>query len=152
MNTLPARLRSFPSFFSTDLDDYMKGLFGNGSKRSGLENPEPVLQPLLNVAETDKAWMVSVELPGLEDKDINVQVMGSQLMISGEKQWEKEKKLKNFHRVECQYGWFERTITVPNNVRLDAESISAKFKNGVLEVTLQKLEPTPSAKIKVMGS
>ncbi len=108
--------------------------------------------PPINIAETEKSWTVSVELPGLAEKDINVQVTGRQLVISGERKWEEEKKNKDYHRVESQFGSFQRTIPLPENLRLDPDAISATYKRGMLEVTLPKVEPTPVAKIPVKAS
>lgn len=108
--------------------------------------------PAVNVSETEKSWTVSFELPGLSEKDINVQVMGRQLVVSGERKWEEEKKGKEYHRVESQYGAFQRSVLLPENLRLDADSISATYKRGMLEVTLQKVEPTPTAKIPVKSA
>lgn len=108
--------------------------------------------PAVNVSETEKSWTVSVELPGLAEKDIHVQLVGRQLVVSGERKWEEEKKGKEFHRVESQFGAFERAVPLPENLRLDPDSITATYKRGMLEVTLQKIEPTPSARIPVKSA
>ena len=105
------------------------------------------LVPAVNVAEDEKALTVSVELPGLEEKDIDVEVMGNQLVISGERKFEEEKKEKDFHRVEHQYGSFSRTVTLPTGLKTDA--VDAVYKKGILTVSIPKVEPTPVAKIKV---
>ena len=75
--------------------------------------------------------------------------MGSQILISGERKWEEEKKGKEFHRVESQFGSFERIVQLPENVRADPEKIDAAYKKGVLKITVPKLEKTPTAKIPV---
>jgi HSP20 family protein len=103
--------------------------------------------PAVNIAENEKALTVSAELPGLEEKDIDVQVMGNQLVISAERKFEAEKKEKEFLRVEHQYGSFSRTITLPTGLRTDA--VEAVYKKGILTVEIPKLEPTPTAKIEV---
>jgi HSP20 family protein len=105
--------------------------------------------PPVNVAETEKSWSVSFELPGLNEKDIQVQLMGNQLVVSGERKWEEEKKGKEFHRVESQYGSFQRAIQLPENARLEADALVATYKKGILEITIPKVEPTPAAKIPV---
>lgn len=105
--------------------------------------------PPVNVSETEQSYSVSVELPGLEAKDINIELMGTQLSISGERRWEEEKKGKEYHRVESQYGRFSRSLTLPENLRLDRESIDATFQRGVLEIRIPKVEPTPVAKIAI---
>jgi len=108
------------------------------------------LVPPMDVAETEKDLCVTLELPGLDEKDITVELMGNQLRVFGERKWEQdEKKKKDYHRVERRYGSFERVLALPDGLRLDRESISAVFKKGVLEIHVPKVEPTPSAKITV---
>jgi HSP20 family protein len=103
--------------------------------------------PPLNVSETDKAFVVAIDLPGLEEKDMDVKLMGNQLTICAERRWEEEKKGKEFHRVESQFGRFERSVTLPENIR--NASCEAVYKKGVLTVTVPKVEPTPATKISV---
>jgi HSP20 family protein len=105
--------------------------------------------PPVNVSESEQHYTVSVELPGMDVKDIDIEVMGNQLNISGERKWEGEQKGKEYHRVESQYGRFSRSLALPENLRLDRESIEATFQKGVLEVRIPKLEPTPVAKIAI---
>ena len=93
--------------------------------------------------------MISIELPGLSEKDIQVQLVGQQLIVAGERKWEDEKKGKEFHRVESQYGAFRRSIQLPENARVDADALVATYKKGVLEISVPKMEPTPAAKIPV---
>lgn len=105
--------------------------------------------PPMNVAESESHYAVTLELPGLDTKDIAIDLLGNQLTISGERRWEEAKKEKEFHHVESQYGSFSRTLTLPANLRLDRESIEATFQKGVLEIKIPKLEPTPAAKIPI---
>ncbi len=100
----------------------------------------------VNVAETDAAVEVTAEIPGVEPKDIDVQLKDGVLSIKGEKKDEREEKdeKKNYHLVERSYGMFSRSFPVGNDI--DAEKISATFDKGVLKVTLPKL---PAAKDKV---
>ncbi|HNR02693.1 MAG TPA: Hsp20/alpha crystallin family protein [Anaerolineaceae bacterium] len=92
--------------------------------------------PRLDISETETEFKVSAELPGMEEKDIQIRLEKDVLMLSGEKKGEVEEKEKTYHRVECTYGAFERVI--PFNTQLDEEKVSAVFKNGVLTVTLPK--------------
>ena len=103
--------------------------------------------PPVNLAEDENNFVVNVELPGMSEKDINVQLMGNQLVISGEKKFEEEKKGKEFHRVEAQYGAFSRTIALPREVR--GAGVKAHCKSGVLTVTIPKEAPTPASRIEV---
>ena len=105
------------------------------------------LVPAVNIVEDDKALTVSVELPGLDEKDIDVEVVGNQLVISAERKFEEEKKDKEFHRMEHHYGTFSRTVTLPIGLQTDA--VDAVYKNGILTVVMAKEEPTPVAKIEV---
>lgn len=94
------------------------------------------LTPRLDVHEDDKAFHVSVELPGLSDKDVAVTVAERVLTIRGEKKEEKEKKDKDVFRQERAYGSFRRTIELPSGV--DSDEIAATFKDGVLTIDLPK--------------
>jgi HSP20 family protein len=92
--------------------------------------------PRLDVADDEKAFHVTVELPGMTDKDVAVTVDDRTLTIRGEKKEEKEKKDKDVVRRERTYGSFRRTIELPGDV--DAAKIEAKFKDGVLTIELPK--------------
>lgn len=94
------------------------------------------ITPRLDVVEDDKAFHVSVELPGLSEKDVAVTVTDRVLTISGEKKEEKEKKEKDVFRRERAYGSFRRVLELPNAV--DAGTIAAKFKDGVLTIDAPK--------------
>lgn len=98
------------------------------------------LWPRINVSETDKELQVTAELPGVEEKDIDVTVSGDQLVIKGEKKSEadekKDEKGRSFRRVERSYGSFYRTMTLPFDI--DPDKVQAGFKNGVLTLTLAK--------------
>jgi len=107
--------------------------------------------PAVDVTEDDKAYKINAELPGLEEKDIDVKVSGGMLTIKGEKSYEKDEKNKDYHVSERAYGSFQRSFTLPEGV--DADKIAADLAKGVLTVTLPK---TPQAakqkKIEVKAS
>jgi HSP20 family protein len=107
--------------------------------------------PNVNIAETESAIEVTAELPGMDEKDIDVQVMGNLLVIAGERKWEEEKSSKEFHRVESGFGSFRREVPLPQGLKLDPEGISAQYKRGVLTICLPKLEPTPAARIPIQS-
>ncbi len=99
-------------------------------------------QPRINVSETDDEVVVTAEMPGLEEKDFEVNLTGDLLTLKGEKRHEHEEKGKGAnHRIERGYGSFQRTIQLPCEVV--AEKAAAAYRNGVLTVTLPK---EPSAK------
>lgn len=103
--------------------------------------------PPLNVAEDQKSMTVTVELPGFDEKDVQVNVTGNLLTITGERKWEEAKKGKEWHRVESRYGSFTRAVTLPANLK--TEQSEAVFSKGVLSVTFPKVEPTPTTKVKI---
>jgi HSP20 family protein len=105
--------------------------------------------PPVNLADSEKEFTATVELPGLDEKDIQVQLVGDQLVISGERKWEQEQKHKEFYRVESQYGAFRRAIELPEGLRTDPDAINASYAKGVLEIRIPKIEPRPAAKITV---
>jgi HSP20 family protein len=92
--------------------------------------------PAVDVAESDKADEITAELPGLDEKNIEVKLANGVLSIKGEKQEEKEEKRKDYYRRERSFGSFERSFQVPEGI--DTNKIAASFKNGILSVTLPK--------------
>jgi HSP20 family protein len=152
MSLIPWRRHDAPLTLPEEFDEFFNQ-FGE-SLFNGFRSRMPaVFQtrafPPVNVAESEQHFTVSVELPGLDAKDINIELMGNQLQISGERKFEEEKKGKEYRRVESQYGKFSRSLTLPDNLRLDRESIDATFHKGVLEIKVPKVEPTPAAKIPI---
>jgi HSP20 family protein len=94
--------------------------------------------PPVDVQETDKEYLVKVDLPEMRKEDIKVELADGTLTIEGERKQEKEEKGKKFHRIERQYGHFIRRFGVPGEV--DAGHVEAAFKDGVLKITLPKTE------------
>jgi len=92
--------------------------------------------PAVDIAEKDGAYEITAELPGMEEKDIDVQFADGMLVIKGEKKAEKEEKKKDFHLSERHFGSFRRSFRVPEGVETD--KIDAEFKNGILTLTLPK--------------
>ncbi len=104
-------------------------------------------RPVVDVAETESNLTVKVEIPGIDPKDIDISITGDTLTLKGEKKEEKENIGKSYHRVESSYGSFKRIIILPASV--DADKVTAKGKNGILEITLPKKEESKSKKISV---
>lgn len=134
----------------TPFDRWMREFFTGDAELDTA--PEARFLPVANIAETDKNWIVTMELPGMNEKDVEVRLNGNQLVVTGERKQEKETKDKQFHRIESSYGMFERRFDLPQDARADAKSIDAKFHKGMLEITVAKLEPTPVAKIPVQST
>jgi HSP20 family protein len=110
------------------------------------------LSPAVDVAETDKAYEITAELPGMDEKNIEVNVANGGVTIKGEKKDEKEEKTDDRHVSERRYGSFERYFRLPEGV--DAGKIEANFKKGVLTVTLPKKPEAqqPAKKIEVKAA
>ncbi len=95
-----------------------------------------VMAPKLDVAELKDKFEIKAELPGMDEKDIDLSVEDGLLTISGEKKEEKEEKDKGYYLKECSYGTFSRSVRLPDNIADD--KIEAKFKKGVLTIDLPK--------------
>ena len=108
------------------------------------------LTPSMDIAETDKDIEITAELPGLEEKDVQINVADNVLTIKGEKKAEMEDKDKNYHRIERSYGSFYRSLQLPPGANADA--IKATLKNGVLKVTVTKPAATQPKKIEVKAA
>jgi HSP20 family protein len=103
--------------------------------------------PPVDVYEDEHTVSLKIEVPGVDEKDIDVRVENNVLTVRGERKFEKEEKQENFHRIERQYGTFTRSFTLPTTV--DTETVSADYKNGVLEIRLNKRAEAKPKQIKV---
>jgi HSP20 family protein len=103
--------------------------------------------PSVDIFETENELVLKADVPGVELKDIDIQLENGTLTLKGERKFEKDEKNKGFHRMERSYGSFVRYFTVPDTV--DAEHVRADFSNGVLTVTLPKKEIAKPKSIKV---
>lgn len=101
-----------------------------------IATPRLHLTPSVDVGETDKAYEITAELPGMDEDDIEVTLTDAGLTIKGEKKSEREETGKNYHRLERSFGSFQRFFAVPEEV--DTAKIDARFRKGLLTVTLPK--------------
>ena len=99
-------------------------------------NEEVSVVPSVNISDVDKAFEVSFALPGLDKKDIKIEIKNDFLIVSSEKQYEKEDKNKNWIRREYGYASFQRQFQLPASA--DQDKIQAEMKNGVLSITVAK--------------
>ncbi|MCC9608326.1 Hsp20/alpha crystallin family protein [Blastopirellula sp. JC732] len=106
-----------------------------------------VMSPALDLKESDTDVTVSMDLPGVDAKEVDIQINGNQLVISGERKEEKEEKGQTFHRIERRSGRFSRTTTLPCAVEED--KIDARMKDGILTVMLPKSPEAQSRHIEV---
>lgn len=103
--------------------------------------------PAVDIYETENSLVVTAEIPGVSEKDIDVRIENNQLVIKGERKFEKETKEENYHRIERVYGNFYRSFSLPNTV--DPDKVRAEYKNGVLKITLGKKEEVKPKQIKI---
>jgi HSP20 family protein len=106
-----------------------------------------VSAPVVDVVEKEKEYQISAELPGLDEKDVEVSIADDLLTIKGEKTEEKEEKAKNYYVSERRYGTFQRSFQIPSGV--DADKIGASFQKGVLMVTLPKTQEAQTKEKKI---
>jgi HSP20 family protein len=116
------------------------------------EAPEEALTttnfaPPVDIYEDEHNITLKLEVPGIDEKDIDVRVENTTLTVQGERKIEKEEKEENFRRVERQYGSFTRSFTLPSSV--DLEQVSANYENGVLKIKLAKKAEAKPKQIKV---
>ena len=155
--SVPQALRPFDSLrreVDRLFEDFAGGLWRSPFGRSFFDI-EPAWRsrsamsamPAIDVTETDKAYEITAELPGMDEKNVEVKVADDILTIKGEKQEEKEEKTKDYHLSERSFGSFQRASQVPSGV--DTDKIDAKFSKGVLTVTLPKSTEAQKAEKKI---
>jgi HSP20 family protein len=118
----------------------------------GSEGPEEALTstnfvPPVDIYEDEHSITLKLEVPGIDEKDIDVRIEGNTLTVHGEREIEKEEKEENFRRIERQYGSFTRSFTLPSSV--DPGQVSAHYDKGVLKVNLAKKAEAKPKQIKV---
>ncbi|MCB1143292.1 MAG: Hsp20/alpha crystallin family protein [Leptospiraceae bacterium] len=103
--------------------------------------------PRINVSETDKEIRIEAELPGIDEKEIDVQLKDDVLIIKGEKKSEQKEERENYYVMESSYGSFYRSIQLPDEI--DKNKIDAHFKNGIMKITIPKLETASNSQKKI---
>lgn len=139
-----------PAPFGHDVEKLFRAMLSPNFVNFGMPFGRPAVFPAINVNEDDAAVYVEAELPGFSESEIDVNVVGSEITIKGERSTEKEEKDANYHRRERWDGAFERTIHIP--IEVESDKVSAELKNGVLTITLPKPEVARPRKIKVSVS
>ena len=120
--------------------------FGQGATTEDTLTTSSFVPPV-DIYEDEHNITLKIEVPGIEQKDIDVRLENNTLTVRGERKFEKEEKEENFHRVERRYGSFYRAFTLPNTV--DPDSVNANYDNGVLKITLAKKAEAKPKQIKV---
>jgi HSP20 family protein len=132
--------------FRTEVDDLFNRFFGSSGWLPGTYFSKG-FAPAFDVSETDEDIIVKAELPGVDPKEIEVNLTGATLTVKGEKKEEREEKTENMHRIERSFGSFSRSVTLPCEVKED--KIEATFKDGVLNLKLPKAESSKKRSIKI---
>jgi HSP20 family protein len=121
-------------FVPTSFSNLVDRFFNESLARSG----GSTFVPKVDILEKDQAFELHVAVPGMNKEDFKIDLKDNYLTISGERKFTNEKKDKNFHSVETQYGAFSRSFSLPENV--DGTKINAKYNNGILELSIPKDE------------
>jgi HSP20 family protein len=137
---LPA-ISSLQNEMNRMIDHFFRGVESDYGMESG------AWMPPVDLVENDEKITVKAEIPGINPKEINISIQDNTLIIKGEKKEEKEEKGKNYYRMERRYGSFARSINLPASV--DTGKVTAEYKNGVLEISLQKKEEAKPKQINV---
>jgi HSP20 family protein len=123
--------------FRREMDNLFDGFLSEWPMRSSfLDRRMGTFLPQVEVSETEKEVRVTAELPGMDEKQVEVNLTQGVLTIKGEKREEHEENKRDFHHSELRYGMFERAIPLPADI--DADKAKASFKKGVLRITLPK--------------
>jgi len=104
--------------------------------------------PAVDIYETENELVLTAELPGVEEKDVEIKIEDNTLSLKGERKFEKETREENYHRIERAYGSFYRSFSLPNYV--DQEKISAEYENGLLKIHMPKKAEVKPKKVKIL--
>ena len=128
----------------SEMNRLFDSLLGRNGQQGGMER---VWAPAVDMYETKDDLVVTAELPGLNEKDINLSINGDMLSIRGERYWNQETKQDTYYRTERWFGKFERTLPLPMPVQSD--KVTARYRDGVLTVKLPKVEEIKPKEIKI---
>lgn len=130
------------------LQDRFNSLFENFAEMNGKEQlAAGSFVPPVDVYEDEQNLVLKLEVPGVNEDELNVSLENNVLTVSGERKFEKEEKEENFHRIERRYGSFTRTFRLPTTV--DGEKVDATYDKGILKITLAKRAEAKPKQIKV---
>ncbi len=152
---LPSRLQDPFQSFRTEIDrlfDNFLGLPSLTGLHQGFPSAPQMMTPTLDVKENEKEIVVKADLPGMDEKDINLTIHNGVLSLRGEKKSEHTNERENYHVMERSYGSFQRSIRLPETI--DEDKAEARFDKGVLTITLPKRPEMVSAqkKIEIKGA
>lgn len=131
-----------------DIQGEMNRLFDNFFGRPAtVASGERMWAPLSDMHETKDDLYVTFELPGIRETDVSVSITGDVLTVKGERRFERDLKGEGYHRLERVYGKFERSVPLP--IPVQAEKVTATYRDGVLEIQLPKVEAVKPKEIKI---
>jgi HSP20 family protein len=133
-----------------DVSKHLNRIFGRFPARAEADREVLAMAdwaPTVDITETDSAYMIKGEIPGVNKEDVKVTIEDGMITMRGERKQEKEEKNKKFHRIERSYGSFLRSFRVPDDV--DENAVKAEFKDGMINVTLPKSGKSKAKSINV---
>jgi HSP20 family protein len=139
---IPWRARRELDTLRREMDRLWQGFFGER-----VWEPFERWSPALDLTETKDSLVVKAELPGIDSKDISIDLSGDILTVRGEKKQEKEEKEESYHSVERSYGSFVRSVRLP--VKIEEDKIKASYKDGILKIDMPKAEEAKKKEIKI---
>jgi HSP20 family protein len=130
------------------LQDRVNNLFEGFSGTDGKDQlAAGSFAPAVDIYEDEQNLVLKLEVPGVNEEDLDISLENNTLTVKGERKFEKEEKEENFHRIERRFGMFTRTFRLPNTV--DTENVSAAYDKGVLKLTLAKRAEAKPKQIKI---
>ena len=140
-------IRWEPFRSSNSLQEHFNGLVESAYPGRSSESSVTTWAPAVDIQETENELVLKADLPGLDEKDIDVRIENNTLTVRGERKFEKQVSEDNYLRVERSYGSFSRSFTLPNTI--NTEAIRAEYKNGVLTVQMPKRAESKPKQVKV---
>ncbi len=132
-------MASFPHSVEGLFNNFFGNAFNELTTAHGSHTPlgaYGLLKPQVDLRAEDKKYILTVEIPGVTEKDVTIDMADSTMTITGEKKQEKETKEENYYRMERSYGSFQRVLSLPDDI--DQDNIQANFKHGVLTITMPR--------------
>jgi HSP20 family protein len=129
----------------SDMNRLFDSFFGTGRAPNGAGARRWI--PAMDLVETDDHLVLRADLPGIDEKDVDIEIKDGVLTVSGERKTEHESKEEGYYRVERAFGHFSRSLSLPDGI--DSEKVTANFDRGVLEVKIPKPEQTKPHRVQI---
>jgi HSP20 family protein len=140
-----ARFNRSMGEWASDMNALVDSLFGASAASGGSGGSS--FSPRMDIREVDDRYVLAVDLPGVKQDDVQIELEGDYLVISGTRQWTSDSEGERYHRVERTFGEFRRSVRLPRDVQ--REQIAADYTDGVLSIELPKSKPTSAQKIRI---